>query len=386
MPLYRKKRRVQTSSLGGMEVYTPETNTIERRALQSTSDIHIIEGLERTSPQPMTSLAQPNAFGEVDGEGTDSIGHQYPSLTAISNPPSEDVWDAPSGLDIEVGGHMMSDVEIYASLLSDPAFCPLVYKNEQEQVLIFCVPVFDEDSQKLSTSKFHFTGFRLMQRRIACWCDCSCEGDWAEFMFWSGGDVPNFDQYMDTRGIVCNCATAVLSALDFGETFQLQENANFLNILENSSINIQMHEGGLLTVAIKIGGRRFLAVKRGQQYKWGLIQHYDVTDRLRPKCLTCPRQKHYCEHVQCLTINEEILEGTTMEDFERVVEEAIDPNTGRRKLTCISQDAIPESQPNGYIEDEMSRKIIQNRMAGNSLLPNKCIPCEDRHCGCGENN
>ena len=55
MPLYRKKRRVQTSNVRGMEVYHPEVDTEQGQPILTTDNVHSSMGLETTPTQPTAS-------------------------------------------------------------------------------------------------------------------------------------------------------------------------------------------------------------------------------------------------------------------------------------------------------------------------------------------
>lgn len=390
MPLYRKKRRVQTSNVRGMEVYHPEVDTEQGQPILTTDNVHSSMGLETTPTQPTASSVPLTASSipredsmQMDREEARSMHQGTISSLVQIDLPSEDFGEGSSGAHVHIEASYQYDVERYAQLLRNPAHCPLVYKDRAAHTLVFCVPLFDNRTNNLSTSKFHFTGLRLVQSKIVCWCDCTYEGEWAQYIFGAKGSIRDLEAYMDTEGYVCPCAMALFSALDFGHAFKTQDNTPFFEMLEKARVEVQEHRDGMITTVVNIRGKVFLAVKKDEESKWGLVQNFEAANPKRPLCITCTRQKHFCEHVQYLINNDEVIEGNTLDDFERVVEEAIDSSTGRRRLSCISRNAIPESKADGQIDHEAAATTIKNRMAGHASIPNNCIPPNHESCTCG---
>lgn len=104
-----------------------------------------------------------------------------------------------------------------------------------------------------------------------------------------------------------------------------------------------------------------------------------------PRCLTC--SKTYCMHTRAVTEGEvgSRESGMSEEVFTRKLEGYIDPDTGRRRLTCLSQQPVPEELPDGPfggLADARAAAVIGARLSGREQLPQRCSPFQDA-CSCG---
>lgn len=107
-------------------------------------------------------------------------------------------------------------------------------------------------------------------------------------------------------------------------------------------------------------------------------------DVLHPRCFACDRE--YCCHTNCIANNDgELPERVTWMAKEQHAEKLEDflDSDGRRKLTCISRQRIPEPAEDGLMPEPYAERMrnYSTKLASASTILKEDPPsaCE---CGC----
>ena len=124
----------------------------------------------------------------------------------------------------------------------------------------------------------------------------------------------------------------------------------------------------LLCDETKAGAGYYVAFDpAGQLDSYGLVHEQGI-------CSTCDRQRHYCRHVKCLKdlgchkAAAGAGRGLPVQQLQAQISKCLDPDTGQRKLTCISRKAVPETP-------ELQEVVLDayRTLTGGPGLPEVCV-------------
>ncbi len=196
-----------------------------------------------------------------------------------------------------------------------------------------------------------------------------------------------FDEY--AGGLVpCPCAVAVCAALGVGTPGQhcsVDALAPCLHPDAMGAPEPAVVVDGVLRVHISVCGKDLLALRLADG-SWGLVANASPLVEGRPRCLLCSRT--HCAHARAVEEGEvgRRESGMSAEAFQKMYDEYIDPSTGRRRVTSVSRQRVPEEAPEGHhggLADLSAAAVIAGRMSGRAQLPQRCSPSREV-CSCGK--
>ena len=181
----------------------------------------------------------------------------------------------------------------------------------------------------------------------------------------------------------CEHATALCAAVGVGDLWQpcgqdaleglLHPDAPGAPELPDASADV-------LTIRISVCHEDLLAVRLDDGL-WGLVANHNPTAAGRLRCLLC--RKHHCPHTSALDAGEGGAEPRMDRDtFQAALNKHVDPATGRRRVTSLSQLPVPEEGLRGAMDDPRVADILSARMGGPVQLPRVLCPSREA-CSCG---